>query len=81
MTVHEIVTARELDGRSADGIDVTLFWHPGDDRLWVGVNDRRTGDAFTVDVRAGDRPLDVFDHPYAYAIAQRTQAHGLKLAA
>ena len=72
MTVHEIVAARELLHRSNDGIDVTLFWHPADDCSWVSVNDRKTGDAFTVDVLAGDHAIDVFHHPYAYGIAQRT---------
>ena len=72
MTVHNIACARELDSRSSAGIDATLFWHPGDDRLWVAVNDRATGDSFTVDIRAGDRALDVLRHPHAHAVARRS---------
>jgi hypothetical protein len=33
----------------------------------VAVNDTKTGDAFELPVRDGDRALDVFRHPYAYA--------------
>jgi hypothetical protein len=73
MTVHELVAARELDRRSDDDVDVALFWHPTGNRIWVSVTDHTTGDAFTVDVRAGDRALDVFHHPYAYGVARRGQ--------
>jgi hypothetical protein len=58
---------RELDGRITDGIHVRLLWNPSDDRVLVAVNDTRTGDAFELPVRDGDRALDVFRHPYAYA--------------
>jgi hypothetical protein len=33
----------------------------------VSVLDTKAGDAFSVEVREGERPLDVFHHPYAYA--------------
>jgi len=58
---------RELDHRVTDGIDVRMLWDSGADRVVVAVHDARTGDAFTVDVRAGDSALDVFHHPFAYA--------------
>jgi hypothetical protein len=58
---------RELDSRRSDRIDVRLLWDALDDRLVVAVRDERTGDDFTVAVRAGERPRDVFLHPYAYA--------------
>jgi hypothetical protein len=32
---------------------------------------RRTGDAFSVEVRDDERALDVFHHPYAYAATRR----------
>lgn len=57
----------ELDSRSADGILVRLLWSKGDNRVAVAVDDARTGDAFTLDVRRGERALDLFHHPYAYA--------------
>ena len=36
----------------------------------------KTGDAFHVEVRDGERPLDVFHHPYAYAAH-----HGVEISA
>ena len=58
---------RELDHRRSDRIDVWLRWRRRDDLLFVEVVDGRTGDRFVVEVLDGDRPLDVFHHPYAYA--------------
>jgi len=58
---------RELDGRITDGIHVGVLWNPNDDRISVAVNDTKTEDAFELPVRDGDRVLDVFRHPYAYA--------------
>ena len=57
---------RELDSRAGDGIFVLLLWHPSDDHVSVVVSDSRTGETFALDVRDGDRALDVFHHPYAY---------------
>jgi hypothetical protein len=58
---------RELDSRSSDGIRVRLLWHPHDDQLSVAVDDTKTGESFELRVGAGEAPLDVFHHPYAYA--------------
>jgi hypothetical protein len=58
---------RELDNRISDGIHIRLLWHPCDGHVSVAVNDTKTGDVFELPVRAGDRALDVFRHPYAYA--------------
>jgi hypothetical protein len=58
---------RELDHRRTDGIDVWLLWREDDNQVLVSVADDKTGDRFTIEVRAGDKPLDVFHHPYAYA--------------
>jgi len=60
-------TLRELDHRTNDRIDVWLLWREQDDRVLVSVADDKTGDRFTIEVRDGERPLDVFHHPYAYA--------------
>jgi hypothetical protein len=35
--------------------------------VFVAVNDHKTGDAFSVEVPEGERALQVFDPPYAYA--------------
>jgi hypothetical protein len=58
---------RELDSRASDGIHVRLLWESRDDRLSVVVDDSKTCDAFELSVRDGERALDVFHHPYAYA--------------
>jgi hypothetical protein len=63
----DTTTLRELDHRFNDGIDVRLYWRPEDDRTLVAVDDAKTGDAFTIEVRPGQRALDVFHHPYVYA--------------
>jgi uncharacterized protein (DUF952 family) len=58
---------RELDHRSNDGISVSLLWHERDDRVLVTVVDSKLGERFELEVRDGERALDVFHHPYAYA--------------
>jgi hypothetical protein len=60
-------TIRELDHRRTDRIGVTLLWREADNQVLVSVADEKTGDQFTIEVRDGERPLDVFHHPYAYA--------------
>jgi hypothetical protein len=59
--------ARELDSRINDGIHVRLLWHLSDGHMSVAVDDTKTSETFDVRVGAGDRALDVFHHPYAYA--------------
>jgi hypothetical protein len=58
---------RELDHRSADGIDVRMLWDSAEDRVLVSVSDAKTGDAFSVAVASGQRAYDVFYHPFAFA--------------
>ena len=60
-------TARELAHRRTDGLDVQLLWDPATDRVTVALRDGRTGDGFEVEVGPGERALDVFHHPFAYA--------------
>jgi hypothetical protein len=60
-------TLRELDRRSNDRLEVSLFWREHDDRALVVVDDEKTGARFTIEVRDDERALDVFHHPYAYA--------------
>jgi hypothetical protein len=66
---------RELAYRESDRLAISLLWDPADDALTVTVLDGHTGEALEVPVEEA-RPLDVFQHPFAYA-AQR----GLPLAA
>jgi hypothetical protein len=58
---------RELDSRTGDGIQVRLLWDPRDNRVAVAVEDTKTGRAFEIAIDPGQRALDVFHHPYAYA--------------
>jgi hypothetical protein len=61
----------ELLTRIADGIHVRLLWNRGDGRATVAVADARSGEEFSVEVREGDRALDIFHHPFAYAAWRR----------
>ena len=56
---------RELAYRSGDGLEVSLLWDPRDDSLSVRVKDTRAGARYEIPV-ADARPLDVFEHPFAY---------------
>ncbi len=58
---------RELDHRTAARIDVWLLWRERDDRVFVTVCNQNTGEGFQLEVRDGERALEVFHHPYAYA--------------
>jgi hypothetical protein len=60
------MTTRELAHRTNSGLDVSLLWDPGENRVSVLVKDTRTGDVFEVEVGPGERALDVFNHPFAY---------------
>lgn len=75
MTTESLTTMRELDSRLADGLHVRLWWDPEGDLVWVSVLDTRSGDAFTIDVKDGQQPLDVFRHPFAYAPREHAEAH------
>lgn len=67
MTATTTQLMRELDHRTGDGLDVRLLWCERDGRVHVAVTDAKTGAAFTVEVREGENPLNVFHHPFAYA--------------
>ena len=66
-TVITPTDTKELDYRSADGVEVALLWHPSGDFLSVVVSDARIGRAFELVLDERDNALDVFHHPYAYA--------------
>jgi hypothetical protein len=57
---------RELAHRAADGVEVVLLWPVGERRVLVRVSDERSEDSFELSVE-GDKALDAFHHPYAYA--------------
>ena len=61
-------TAKELDYRSHDGLEVTLLWDPQTNEVSVDVVDERHENSFRLTVDPGSA-LDAFHHPYAYAPA------------
>lgn len=67
MPAEMLTSPRELHSRTADGILVRLLWCQDENRVFVAVNDHKTGDAFSVEIPDGERPLEVFTHPFAYA--------------
>jgi hypothetical protein len=67
MTPGMLTSVRELHSRVSDGVCVRLLWCQHGGRVFVAVNDHKSGDAFSLEVPEGERPLQVFHHPYAYA--------------
>lgn len=67
MTAEIVQTMRELHSRQSDGIHVRLLWCALKERVTVTVDDTKTGDAFAIEVHEGERAMDVFEHPFAYA--------------
>jgi hypothetical protein len=65
--MSETAPIRELDHRYNDGIDVWLLWREADNQVLVKVIDAKAGEAFEIEVAAGESALDVFHHPFAYA--------------
>jgi len=64
-------STRELDSRCNDGIEVRMLWRADDDQVFIAVHDTRTDQAFCLTVHEGERALDVFHHPFAYAARRR----------
>jgi hypothetical protein len=60
-------TTRELAHRRTDGLDIRLLWDSAADRVTVSLHDSKTGEGFEIEVGPGERALDVFHHPFAYA--------------
>ena len=63
--VTTATTYRQLDQRTADGLEVTLEWNPATDALRIVLVDRES-EAVTFPVSAVDAP-DAFVHPFIYA--------------
>jgi hypothetical protein len=63
---HTDGSAKELDFRANDGLEVALLWQADDERLIVEVVDTKVGDAFRLEIAATEA-VDAFQHPYAYA--------------
>ena len=74
MPVESLASMRELDYRFVNGLQVQLWWDPETSCVWVSVRDARTESQFLIEVREGERPMDVFHHPFAYAPRQQLAA-------
>ena len=61
------IGVRELDQRTDNGIEVTLFWSAATG-VFVAVEDEREGESFQIAVAPTDA-LEAFRHPYAFAVA------------
>jgi hypothetical protein len=71
---------RELDRRTADGIEIRLLWNPGSDTVSIAVWDHRDDEGFDLEVER-DQALHAFHHPYAYAALRRYSERPSALAA
>jgi hypothetical protein len=58
---------KELACRHDGATDVSLLWSRRARRTAVVVENGITGEAVELDVRAGESPLDVYEHAFAYA--------------
>jgi hypothetical protein len=75
-------TRTELANRSADGLDVTLFWLRGEgvDETIVCVCDSRAGAYFEIPAERY-LALDVYYHPFAYRDFSQLDVEDERLAA
>jgi len=60
----------ELASRHSGTTEVALLWSEHTHRASVAVLDEGSGDYFELEVGEHDHPLDLFNHPYAYAAAR-----------
>ena len=63
-------TAEELASRRSGTTEVMLFWSRTTRQATVKVEDDATGESVELALLPTDDPLDVFNHPYAYAASR-----------
>jgi hypothetical protein len=63
-------TPKMLALRRSGTAEVALFWSKRTHQAAVAVEDDATGERFELLVKAGDNPLDLFEHPFAYPSAR-----------
>lgn len=80
MDIDHLTSIRELESRHTNGLQIRLWWDQQTGGLWVSVLDTRSGEAFRIEVRDGQPPLDVFHHPFAYAEPLSTDTRPLESA-
>jgi hypothetical protein len=63
-------TPKLLLSRRSGTVEVALLWSRRKHRAAVAVDDDATGSHFELVVEPADDPIDLFEHPYAYAAAR-----------
>jgi hypothetical protein len=63
-------TPKELATRHSGTTEVALLWSRRKHRAAVAVSDDASGEHFELLIEPGDDPLDLYEHPYAYAAAR-----------
>jgi len=66
---------RELAHRVNDGLEITLYWHPDDNRTSIDIHQAATEETISFPVPA-DRALDAFHHPFVHLAEQDAAAWG-----
>ena len=64
--------------RRSGTTEIALFWSKRTGRAAVAVEDEATGDRFELLINPEDNPLDLYNHPYAYAAAREPGAGRLE---
>jgi hypothetical protein len=67
-------TARELDSRRSGTTEVALVWSKRRHCAAVTITDDATGEIVELVARPGDDPLELYEHPWAYAARRRAAA-------
>ena len=63
-------TPKELVSRHSGTTEVALLWSKRTHRAAVAVLDEATGDYFELPIGERDDPLELFNHPFAYAASR-----------
>ncbi len=69
---YDNMTLKELNYRAGEGLEVSLLWSPESGQLAVVVVDETGGEEFALQVEPSEA-MEVFLHPYAYAINRRLE--------
>ena len=67
-TTDVLSSIQELATRTVDGLHVSCSGVPWNRQAWVSVIDVKRDHTLSVPVRENQNALDVFRHPFAYAV-------------
>jgi hypothetical protein len=73
MVISATNERRELAQRTSDGIEVMLLWTKSTNAITIAVIDTHSAEELEFEVD-GASALDAFNHPYAYAAADRVRS-------